>query len=428
MKTQDLKHLSALIAALFAGSAGASGFQLLEQNASGIGNAFAGSAAVAENASTIYFNPAGMTELKDREFSIGATAIKPGFKFQNQGSSVGTLSTAGSGGDAGHWGVAPNGYLSWKLQDGLYAGIGFGAPFGSKTDYEAPWTGSAQSNQFDVKTYNINPSIAWKANDVVSWGFGLNWQRLTADYSRQLAVVPTVPPGLPGATPLALSIDDNAWGWNVGALIKLAPATKVGVSYRSKIKYDLTGTLTGGSPSAAVNAAIGANVKASVTLPDTFIASVAHQLNPSWELLGDLSWTGWSSIPKIDIVRTSGAAAGTVAQTLDTEFRDTWRVAVGANYKYNDAWKFKYGVAYDQTPVKGATTRLASLPDNNRIWLSTGAQWKLSQASTLDFGLAYLYLKDAQIQNNQAAAGRGALNGTYKDSGWVMGLQYSQSF
>jgi long-chain fatty acid transport protein len=145
-------------------------------------------------------------------------------------------------------------------------------------------------------------------------------------------------------------------------------------------------------------------------------------------LLGDLSWTGWSSIPKIDIVRTSGAAAGTVAQTLDTEFRDTWRVAVGANYKYNDAWKFKYGVAYDQTPVKGATTRLASLPDNNRIWLSTGAQWKLSQASTLDFGLAYLYLKDAQIQNNQAAAGRGALNGTYKDSGWVMGLQYSQSF
>jgi len=428
MKTHNIKHLSAVIAALFAGSAGAAGFQLLEQNASGIGNAYAGSAAVAENASTIYFNPAGMTELKDREFSIGATAIKPSFKFQNQGSSVGTLGTAGSGGDAGSVGVAPNGYLSWKLQDGLFAGIGFGAPFGSKTEYDAPWTGSAHSNKFDVKTYNINPSIAWKASDMVSLGFGLNWQRLTADYTRQLAVVPVLPPGLPGATPLALSIDDNAWGWNVGGLFKLAPTTKLGVSYRSKIKYDLTGTLRGGSASAAVNSAVAANVKADVSLPDTFIASMTHQLNPSWELLGDVSWTGWSSIPKIDIVRTSGAAAGTVAQTLHTEFRDTWRLALGANYKYNDAWKFKYGVAYDQTPVKGATTRLASLPDNNRIWISTGAQWKLSQTSTIDFGLAYLYLKDAQIQSNQTATGQGSLNGTYKDSGLVMGLQYSQSF
>jgi long-chain fatty acid transport protein len=225
-----------------------------------------------------------------------------------------------------------------------------------------------------------------------------------------------------------MKLDDTAWGWNLGGLFKLAPTTKLGVSYRSKIRYSATGTITGNSASPAVNAAVSSNASASVTLPDTFIASLAHQLNDRVELLGDISWTGWSSIPKLDIVRTSGAQAGTVAQTLDTDFRDTWRLAVGSNYKMNDVWKLKFGIAYDQTPVKGASTRLTSLPDNDRIWLSTGAQWKVSSNSTLDFGLAYLYLRDADIDNDQTAAGRGRVRGTYEDSGWIMGAQYSFSF
>jgi long-chain fatty acid transport protein len=423
-----MKLLPALIATAFAGSASAAGFQLLEQTASGIGNAYAGSAAVAENASTIFYNPAGMTQLKDHEASFGLTAIKPSFKFHNNGSTSGTLAGAGDGGDAGQWGWVPNGYLSWALNKDLYVGIGLGAPFGLMTDYDSPWKGSAQSNKFDVKTYNINPSVAWKVNDTVSVGAGLNWQRLTAEYQRQLAIVPTVPPGLPGNTPLTLKVDDNAWGWNAGALFHLTPVTKLGLSYRSKINYSATGQITGGSPSPVVNGAVGANVKASISMPDTFIASLSHQLTDRWEVLGDISWTGWSSIPKIDIVRTSGAAAGTVAQTLNTDFRDTWRFALGGTYKINDAWKWKVGIAYDETPVKGASTRLASLPDNDRIWLSTGAQWKVSQNSTLDFGLTYLYLKDADINNNQLTSGQGTLNGTYKDSGWLAGLQYSVSF
>jgi long-chain fatty acid transport protein len=167
-------------------------------------------------------------------------------------------------------------------------------------------------------------------------------------------------------------------------------------------------------------------------MPDTFTASVTQKLNDKWEMLGDVSWTGWSSIPKVDILRTSGPRSlnpATVnAQTLETDFRDTWRVALGANYAVNDAWKLRFGVAYDQSPVKGPSTRLTSLPDNDRIWFSTGAQWLPSKNSKVDFGLTYIYVKDDSINNDQSAYGRGIVKGDYEGDIWVLGAQYSMSF
>lgn len=431
MKTINPILLWGLVASVLPCSAGAAGFQLLEQNASGLGNAYAGSAAVADNASTIFYNPAGMTQLKTREFSLGLTAIQPSFKFSDGGSNVGALAGTGNGGDAGQLGFVPNGYLSWAYNKDLYLGIGFGAPFGLSTKYDKPWLGAAQSTKFDVKTYNINPSIAYRVNEVVSIGGGISWQRVDAVYERQAGVVPLFGPGtaaLAAATPIKLSLNDQAWGWNAGALFRLNPDTKFGISYRSRIKYNLTGNIDASGPSSAANAAASSAARASLELPDTFVTSLAYQYSDRWEVLGDLSWTGWSSIPKIDIVRSSGLGAGTVAQTLDTGFRDTWRIAVGANYKMTDALKLKFGVAYDQTPVKDAATRLVSLPDNNRTWLSFGTQWKPSKESALDVGVAYLYMKDAPIDNNQSAAGRGQVTGAYKDSGWILGAQYSASF
>ena len=158
------------MAILFSGSAWASGFQLIEQNASGLGNAYAGSAAVAENAGTIYFNPAGMTQLQPREFSVGVSLIRPSFKFSNNGSANplafgGGTATGTDGGDAGGWNALPNGYLSWELTKDIYAGIGLGAPFGLATEYESAWFGRYQSVKFDIKTYNVNPSLAYRINE-----------------------------------------------------------------------------------------------------------------------------------------------------------------------------------------------------------------------------------------------------------------------
>jgi len=433
-KTIKLRLIPALIAVAFSGSAAASGFQLLEQNASGLGNAYAGSAAVAENASTIFYNPAGMTQLKDREVSLGATVIDTSYKFTNNGSSTGVLS---GNSDGGATGVVPNAYMSWRLTQDIYVGLGIGAPFGLMTKYDNPWQGGAQSVKFDIQTVNLNPSVAWRANDWLSLGFGVNYQMLNAKYVRDVAVTS---PAL-AATTATVKLDDTAWGWNAGALFNLSPATKVGVSYRSVVKYNLTGDASVSGPAAAALNLGGAssNTKASVKLPDTLIISATHKLNSDWELLGDVSWTGWSSIPKIDIWRTSGLGNGTLAQSLNTDFRDTWRVAVGANYQLNDAWKLKLGIAYDETPVKSAATRLVSLPDNDRVWFSVGAQWKPSKNASLDIGLAYLYIDKTSINNNQyvafnpadprtAAANRGTVNGQYDDRAFLFGLQYSQAF
>jgi long-chain fatty acid transport protein len=427
-----------LVALAFSGSAAASGFQLIEQNASGLGNAYAGSAAIADNASTIFFNPAGMTQLQAREFSAGLDMVNTSYKLTDQGSSVSALAGTGNGGDGGGTGWVPNGYLSWALSKDLYLGIGVSAPFGLATEYDSRWIGAAQSQKFEIKTINVNPSIAYRVNDTVSLGFGLNWQNLDAEYKRLTGI--TAGTSLVTAT---LKLEDDAWGWNAGVLFKLSPTTKVGVSYRSTIKYEATGTSSlvsdgsalGNGTLAALNAAgASSNVKATIEMPDTFIMSAAQVLNDRWEMLGDLSWTGWSSIPQVKIMRTSGVANNTVAQTLDTDFRNTWRVAFGANYKYNDAWKLKFGIAYDQTPVKNETKRLVSLPDNDRTWLSVGAEWKPNTQARVDLGLAYLFIRDAKINNDQTTTvlaptpPRGIVTGTYKDSAWILGAQYSQSF
>ncbi|MCB1961115.1 MAG: outer membrane protein transport protein [Rhodocyclaceae bacterium] len=424
-KTMIARALPFALVTLASGQAAASGFQLLEQNASGLGNAYAGSAAVADNASTIFFNPAGMTQLQAREVSAGINAIRPTYKFTDQGSSVGALAGTGTGNDAGAWAFVPNAYLSWALDKDLYVGVGISVPFGLVTEYDKPWLGAAQAVKFDIKTININPSIAYRVNEKVSLGFGLNWQRMEAEYTRVAAVSNAATTG----TNVTLDASDDSMGWNIGALFTLSERTTLGISYRSKMKHTLTGDIRVDGTLAGFNAALTTGAaKADVELPDTVIFSVAQQLNDRWEMLGDVSWTGWSSIQKIHIVRTSGTLINQTVQTLDADFRDTWRIALGANYKLDDAWKLKFGVAYDQTPVTGPGTRLVSLPDSNRTWLTAGAQWQVSPASTVDMGVAYLHVPETTINNNQAASGRGTVTGTYDARVWILGAQYSMAF
>lgn len=411
MKTSlTLRALPALMAVAFSGSAAAAGFQLIEQNASGLGNAYAGSAAVAENASTIFYNPAGMTQLQDREISVGVSLVQPSFNFTN-GASASTGTLSGNGGDGGHLAAVPNAYLSWALSKDLYAGLGLGAPFGLGTEFDRPWLGGAQAIKFDIKTYNINPSLAYRVSDDLSVGVGINYMRMEGEYQRYASVASST-------TLVTLKADDANWGWNVGALFKASNDTRLGFSYRSGIKQKLDGSLT-------ITGVTSFAAKADLTLPDTAILSLAHQLNDQWELLADLSWTGWSSIPKVDIIRKSDNAT---VQTLDTAFKDSMRVAVGANYRLSEQTKLKFGVAYDQTPVPDANHRLVSLPDNDRLWLSTGAQWKTGKGGTFDFGAAYLFVRDARISNDQRTDGRGLVDGTYSNSGWILGAQYSHAF
>ncbi|GAA5171315.1 OmpP1/FadL family transporter [Viridibacterium curvum] len=405
---------------LMAGAAQASGFQLLEQNASGLGNSYAGSAAVSENASIIFFNPAGMTRLQKREVSLGGNYIKPSYKFSNDGT-VNTPAPAGSdGADAGDPALVPNSYGSYGLTDNLYFGVGVSVPFGLKTEYSPDWAGRFQALSFDIKTLNINPSLAYKIGDRFSLGFGLNWQNMEAQYIRQAAVNNAVTQN----TTISLNASSEAWGWNTGVLFKASDNMDIGLSYRSKVKHKLEGMLT--SSNQLVSPDVMAEAR--ITLPDTMILSVRQKLSDDWEMLGDISHTYWSRINTVPIVRTSGANEGTTAQTLDAHFRNTWRLALGATQTLDSAWKVKYGIAYDQSPVRSTEERLVSLPDNDRIWVSLGAQWKMDKSSTVDIGAAYLYLRETKIDNNQSTSGRGRVAGVYSGNVTIFGAQYSLAF
>lgn len=420
------------------GIAHGAGFNLLEQNASGLGTAYAGSAAIADNASTIYFNPAGMTRLPGLNISLGANLIGPSFKFENDGNS--SLPTAfrtnpgvqlgGNGGNAGGWGFVPNMYLSYQATDRVYLGLGVGAPFGLKTEYDKDWMGRYHSQSFDIKTININPSIAFKVTPSLSLGAGFNIQRIDATYEKATPV-PLGPVAAPfyGAPYVSgdvkTRVKNTGYGWNVGLMYEPSEDTRIGLSYRSRVKHKATGDtdLSFMVPGRGVMAR-SSEAKATVSLPDTFVLSAYQRLDPRWELLGDISWTGWSSIPTLKIVNPSLSDA-----ELNLKFKDAWRIAVGAQYQLNDSWKLKGGLAWDQSPVRKASYRPASLPDNDRYWISLGAQYKPSENTTLDFGYSLLVMPGNKVDNNndnQAQYGR--LSGKYKGNAHILGLQLSHRF
>jgi long-chain fatty acid transport protein len=404
--------------AAYAGGAQASGFALIEQNASGLGNAYAGAAAVAEDASTIFFNPAGMTRLPGKQVVGVIHAIKPISEFTNSSSALpAPHALGGNGGDAGGLAVVPNAYFSWMINPNWSAGVGVGAPFGLKTEYEEGWIGRFQGLKSEIKTVNINPAVAFKASDAVSIGFGLNYQKIEATLTNAVNLGAT-------AGRSQVEADDDSWGWNAGILFQAGPNTRIGLSYRSIVDYTLNGSVLVTTSTGATF--ISAPVHADITMPDTFSLSVAHQLNPRWELLGDVSFTRWSEIQQVRIVRDD---TGATLNTLTLNFEDTYRVSVGANYKMSDAFTLKLGVAYDKSPVEDAF-RSVRLPDNDRYWLAVGGKYRMSKQATLDFGYTHIFINDAPINNMQGTAGgqNGNVVGNYKASVDILSAQLSFAF
>jgi long-chain fatty acid transport protein len=433
------KNLMALaIASALGGASGvasAAGFALIEQSASGMGNAFAGAAATAEDASTIFYNPAGMSKIEGMQVTVGAHLIDLSAKFTNSGSSVGPAAmgptTGGNGGDAGGIGVVPNLYFVMPIDDRVKFGVGINAPFGLKTEYDDTWIGRFQGIKTDVKTININPAFSFKVNDVFSIGAGVNYQRLDAELTN--AVV--LGAGVEGRA--KLEADDDTWGWNAGVLFQPTSSTKIGASYRSKLKYTLKGTTTVTDPTGALVPAASGPTTADITLPDSFSLSLAQKLNDQWEFLADATFTRWSEINRINIVDSTN---GTLRDSLVLDFDNSWRYSLGVNYKLNDGWTLKGGVALDQTPVKNSTTRTVRLPDNDRTWLSLGAQMKIKQTGKLDLGYSHIFIKNADINStvSQQAPGfmtptpapgtASTVNGSYKGSIDVFSVQYTLSF
>jgi long-chain fatty acid transport protein len=428
------------------GGAGASGFALIEQNASGIGNAYAGAAAVADDASTIFFNPAGMTRLPGMQFVAAAHAIRPSAKFTNAGSTLAPLQTSlgGNGGDAGDWAFVPNAYFSWQISPRWFVGVGLNAPFGLKTEYDPAWVGRFHAIESELKTININPSVAFKVNDALSVGAGVNYQRAEATLSNAVNYSAAAF-AVGGAGLLALvggagvegvgrmEGDDHGWGYNLGALFNVGEHTRLGLAYRSPVNYKVEGSVAFGNRPAALAAGLSNGpVSADLKVPGSASWSIFHRLNPRWDVMADVSWTGWSTITSLTIVRSGGA----LLSSVPLEWRDTWRVSAGGNYRHSNAWTLRFGLAYDQSPVPDAH-RTPRIPDQDRTWLALGLQYRPSKQVAIDVGYAYLFVRNATSRlcdaagaaaNALACAGRNALMGSYDNDVNILSAQFRYAF
>ena len=230
-----------MIAALAGYDAGvdAAGIALTEQSASGLGNAYAGQAASAQDATTVFSNPAGMSFLPERrpQVVVGVAGIDANIKFSNSGGSTIPAAAAGTGsqpggngGNAGSVIAVPNLYATLPVGEKLDVGLGITVPFGLKTEYDDTWIGRFQGIKSDLTTINYNLAVAYKVTDTISIGAGVNYQFLQADLTNAIVTAPT---GAEGRTELL--VQDGAWGWNLGALFQVSPDMRIGVSYRSRL-------------------------------------------------------------------------------------------------------------------------------------------------------------------------------------------------
>jgi len=426
-KIMKLRLLGSLGLLVLGGGAQASGFALLEQNASGLGNAYAGQAASAQDASTIYYNPAGLTNIGGRQAVLSGAFIDVTAKFNGTLSPPAPLqsSLGGTGGNAGGLAALPSFYYAMDIKPGLKFGLGVNSPFGLKTDYDQSWMGRFQAVKSELKTVNINPALALKLNEQWSVGAGVDAQYVDATLTSMANYSALLGPSFSNLSGLStVKGDDWSWGYNFGVLFEPSKTTRVGLNYRSCIDHDLTGTVSFADRPAPLNAAVpDGNVTAKLTLPDSASLSYFSQLNDRFDILADASWTHWSLFKDLTVVRDTGA---TLSSTQEN-WSDTWRYSLGLNYHVSNALTWRFGVAYDQTPVS-EVDRTARIPDQSRTQLAVGVQYRPSRQGTWDVGYSHLFANDASISQNQTATGAGNLVGSYNLSVDILSLQYTHTF
>jgi long-chain fatty acid transport protein len=397
--------------ALASGSTLASSFALIEQSVSGMGSAYAIGSAGIDDASTVFFNPAGMSRLSGTHLNGGLQIVYSQVEFKGSAEYNQTNPALGPGGigiagnpvsgkskvDTDLLAGVPSGYISHQYSDKVWFGFGVNAPFGLETDYDDNWVGRYNAIKSELYTYNFNPSMAFKFTDHATIGIGLSAMYADGKLSNAedlglLLALGGDPNAVPGTYDgkTTLTGDDWGYGYNFGLLLEPTDNTRLGFHYRSKI--DLT--LDGNAKVKAPGFYSKQDAKLDVTLPDSLSVSAYHAFNSQWAVMADYTWTQWSRVDSLDVKLANGS------QRNNTwEYEDSSRFAIGAEYRYDQTWTLRSGVALDQTPVPNDYLRSPRVPDEDRIWLSFGATYRYSPELTFDFGYAHLFVDDPKLDS-----------------------------
>jgi len=371
----------------------AGGFYLQEQSPIETGRALSGAGAAADDPSAIYFNPAAMTNLAGVQISAGGSALMASASQSNRGSyrtypgsTVRAPVTGNDGGNPFEKVIpVPSFYATGQVTDRLWLGLGVNAPFGLKLEYDDGFFGRYDSLYTDLKTYNIQPTAAYKLNENFSIGGGVDVQYVKVTLTNAL---PQVSPLIAGDGFARVKGDDWSVGWNAG-LFYTDGATNVGVSYRSGMKHVLQGTQTVSGLVGLPNGEQSAT--APLNLPDIVTVGFMHRMTPRLRALVSARWYNWSKFKGIAITTASG---GTTNKEL--YYKDSYSVSLGGEYDVSPALTLRVGTMFDRTPTnpQHLTTRV---PDGDRAWLTGGATYNISPAFALNVSYAHTFVEKANI-------------------------------
>lgn len=422
------KNIARLITGALSGGlliqAHAAGFQLAEYSATGLGRAFAGDAAIADNAAAQARNPALLTHFDSLNISGGAIYVNPNIDLNGQSNKVGATHAKDVAGDA--W--IPNAYAAMPINERWFAGLAINSNFGMSTDIDSNFAGTQFGNHTKVRTVEINPNIAYKLSDEWQLGAGVRYVQGEGSIG---ATAPYYVPHLAGQTLKYMKGDDQAWGWQAGAVWQPTAATRIGAAYHSQIKLDLSGHAEGLIYDMAMQQRNGQYPGIlPLTLPASAELAAFHQLTPQWAVHGSLNWTEWSKFKEL-VADIQGIGNDTVKVE---NWRNSYRLALGTTYTLDNDTRLRGGVAYDRSAVDTAN-RTLSIPEMDRYWFSAGVGHDFTPNLTVDAALTYIAGKKADVSEprshiaNDAQAGMmGTFTGQASGDIWLTGVQVTYRF
>jgi long-chain fatty acid transport protein len=369
---------------LAGGGASASGFMVRENSAESVATVFAGNASRADDVSTVFNNPAGMSLLPGTQVEGGATLVVPDIHFTGNATLQGNPVPGNNSQEDGQTAAIPHFYGVFDLDDRTKVGLAITVPFGNTIDYGNAWSGRYVNIKTAALALDINPNISYRITDRISIGGGVSLQHLNLTLSSGIAQFAILGPTAPDGK---YQVNGSNWnvGYNLGLLAEPVDGTKLGLTYRSEVTHDLKGTLRFSSQTSPLLGLTTAASKAPLNLPASITGSITQQVDSDFSLSSDIQFTQWHVFREVTVV-----APPNPNFTFDERYRDSWMATVGGVYQLSDTWKLRGGVGYDESPVVDAY-RDTGVPDDDRIMLGFGPGVQLSDTTFLDVGYAYYF-------------------------------------
>lgn len=423
-KTLFTKSALAVAVAIISTQAWSAGFQLNEFSSSGLGRAYSGEGAIADDAGNASRNPALIMMFDRPSFSAGAVYIDPDVNISGKSPYTGRSTDADNIAPTA-W--VPNAHFVMPINEQFGWGASVTSNYGLATEFNDNYIVGEYGGKTDLKTVNLNLSGAYRLND--SWSFGVGFNAVYADakierYSgEQTAALPKVSQKI-----ASLKGDEWGYGWNAGILYELDKNNRYGLTYRSEVKIDFDGDYKSGIRTQA-NALPGAGtafpwgttnatVPGSLTLnlPEMWELSGYNRVAPQWAIHYSMAYTSWSQFQELK-------ATGTNGQTLfykEEGFKDSYRIALGTTYYMDKSWTFRTGIAYDDSPVP-ASKRSISIPDQDRLWLSAGTTYAFNDDASIDVGVSYMHGQKVTVKE-------GPYTFDSEGKAWLFGTNFNYAF